>query len=48
MHSPSFTFSIETGPVGRPLEFEPAKSANHTRFLSKIDQQLIERAGDVF
>ena len=28
--------------------FEPAKSANPTRFLSKIDQQLIEGAGDIF
>ena len=27
---------------------EPAKSANPARFLSKIDQQLIEGAGDVF
>ena len=37
-HSPSFDFSIETGPVGHPFEFEPAKSANPTRFLSKFDQ----------
>ena len=28
--------------------FEPAKSANPTRFLPKIDQQLIETAGDIF
>ena len=28
--------------------FEPAKSANPTRFLSKIDHQLIEGARDVF
>ena len=39
---------FETGPVGHPLEFEPAKSANPTRFLSKIDQWLIEGEGDVF
>ena len=25
-----FDFLIETGPVGHPLEFEPAKSANPT------------------
>ena len=31
-------FSIETGPVGLPLEFEPAKSANPSRLLSKMDQ----------
>ena len=38
-NSPSFDLTIiETGPVGYPLEFEPAKSANPTRFLSKIDQ----------
>ena len=49
-NSTSFDFLIETGPVGHPLEFEPAKSANPTinRFLSKIDQWLIEGAGDVF
>ena len=28
--------------------FEPAKSTNPTRFLSKIDQQLIEGAGNIF
>ena len=39
---------IETEPVGHPWNFEPAKSANPTRFLLKIDQQLIEGAGDVF
>ena len=44
---PSFHFLIETGPVGHPLKVEPAKSAN-PRFLSKIDQQLIEGAGEVF
>ena len=47
-NSPSFDFLIETGPVGHPLDFEPAKSANPASFLSKIDQQLIEGAGDVF
>ena len=47
-HFPSFYFFIETGPAGHPLEFEPAKSATPIRFLSKIDQQLIEGAGDVF
>ena len=36
--SPSFDFLIEARPVGHPLEFEPAKSANPTRFLFKIDQ----------
>ena len=35
--SPSFDFLVETGPVGHPSEFEPAKSANPTRFLSIID-----------
>ena len=45
---PSFDFFLEAGPVGRPLEFQPAKSANPTRFLSKIDLQLVEGAGDVF
>ena len=44
----SFDKKIETGPFGHPLAFEAAKSANPTRFLSKIDQQLIEGAGDVF
>ena len=39
---------IETEPVGHPLEFEPAKSANPTRFLSKIDQYRLEGGGDVF
>ena len=34
----NFDFFTETGPVGHPLEFEPAKSGNPTRFLSKIDQ----------
>ena len=43
----SFDKKIETGPVGHPLKVEPAKSAN-PRFLSKIDQQLIEGAGEVF
>ena len=28
--------------------FEPAKSANPTRFLSKIDQSVIKEGGDVF
>ena len=28
--------------------FDPAKSANPTRFLSIIDQYLIEGAGDIF
>ena len=37
-NSPSFDFLIETEPVGHPLEFEPAKLANPTRFLSKVDQ----------
>ena len=37
-NSPSFDFFIETGPVGHPLEFEHAKSANATRLFSKIDQ----------
>ena len=37
---PVLIFFIETGLVGHPLEFEPAKSTNPTinRFLSKIDQ----------
>ena len=43
-----FLFFFRTEPVGHPLAFEAAKSANPTRFLSKIDQQLIEGAGDVF
>ena len=47
-NSPSFDFLIETEPVGHPLEFEPAKSANPTRFLSKIDQYRLEGGGDVF
>ena len=33
-----FDFSIETGPVGHPLELESAKSANPARVLLKIDQ----------
>ena len=34
---PVSIFLIETGPVGHPLEFDPAKSVNPTRFCSKID-----------
>ena len=47
-NSPSFDFLSETGPVGHPLKFEPAKSANPTRFLSKLDHYLIVGAGGVF
>jgi len=42
--------SIKKSKLGRLAirwNFEPAKSADPTRFLSKIDQQLIEGAGDV-
>ena len=33
-----FRFLVETEPVGHLMEFGAAKSANPTRFLSKIDQ----------
>ena len=36
-----FVFFIETGPVGHPLEFDPPKPANPTRFLSVT-------VGDIF
>ena len=45
---PVSIFWSKLGTVGHTLEFEPAKSANTIRFLSKIDQWLIEGAGDVF
>ena len=47
-YSPTFAFFIATGPVGHPSEFKSEKSAIPTRFLSKIDQWLIKRAGDIF
>ena len=52
MQSPSFDTSFDKKSKLSQLairwNFEPAKSANPTRFLSKIDQQLIEGAGDIF
>ena len=44
----SFDQKSKPGRLAILLNFEPAKSANPTRFLSKMDQQLIEGAWDVF
>ena len=33
-----FRLFIEVRPVDHPMEFEPAKSSDSTRFFSKIDQ----------
>ena len=44
----SFDQKSKPGRLAILLNFELAKSANPTRFLSKIDQQLIEGAGDIF
>ena len=47
---PSFDFFIETGPVGHPLEFESAKSANPTTvdYSRKLTNSSLREQGTFF
>ena len=45
---PVSTKKSKLGQLATRWDFEPAKSDNPTRFLSKIDQYLIETARDIF